>query len=80
MRRLSGRGLEELARERIFDPLGMHDSYYVVPESESHRVVQRASGLPFADSESPFMAGPRLAPDGRRRRTPERASSRRRST
>jgi CubicO group peptidase (beta-lactamase class C family) len=47
VRRLSGRGIEELARERIFDPLGMHDSYYVVPESESHRVVQRASGIPF---------------------------------
>jgi len=51
VRRLSGRGLEELARERIFDPLGMRDSYYVVPESESHRVVQRAHGLPLADPE-----------------------------
>jgi CubicO group peptidase (beta-lactamase class C family) len=49
VRRLSGRGIEELARERIFDRLGMDDSYYVVPESESYRVVQRASGLPFAD-------------------------------
>jgi len=47
VRRLTGRGLEELARERIFDPLGMHDSYYVVPESASHRVVQRAPGVPF---------------------------------
>jgi CubicO group peptidase (beta-lactamase class C family) len=57
VRRLSGRGLEQLARERIFDPLGMHDSYYVVPESASHRVVQRASGLPFADPESFFHQG-----------------------
>jgi CubicO group peptidase (beta-lactamase class C family) len=47
VRRLSGRGLEELARERIFDPLGMRDSYYVVPEPEAPRVVQRAPGIPF---------------------------------
>jgi serine-type D-Ala-D-Ala carboxypeptidase len=55
VRRLSGRGLEELARERIFDPLGMHDSYYVVPESESHRVVQRTREIPFGDPDNPFM-------------------------
>jgi CubicO group peptidase (beta-lactamase class C family) len=55
VRRLSGRGLEQLARERIFDPLGTRDSYYVVPESESHRVVQRASGLPLADPEPPLV-------------------------
>jgi len=47
--RLSSRGIEELARERIFAPLGMEDSYYVVPDSESSRVVQRAPGLPFAE-------------------------------
>lgn len=44
VRRLSGRSLERLARARIFDPLGMRDSYYEVPASESHRVVQRAPG------------------------------------
>jgi serine-type D-Ala-D-Ala carboxypeptidase len=61
VRRLSGRGIEELARERIFDPLGMDDSYYVVTESESHRAVQRASGLPFADPADGFPAmGSRL--------------------
>jgi CubicO group peptidase (beta-lactamase class C family) len=57
VRRLSGRSLERLARERIFDPLGMRDTYYEVPASESHRVVQRAPGLPLADPESPFMEG-----------------------
>jgi len=51
VRRLTGRGIDELARERIFNPLGMRDSYYVVPESESHRVVQRAHGVPLADPE-----------------------------
>jgi CubicO group peptidase (beta-lactamase class C family) len=57
VRRLSGRGLEELARMRIFDPLGMDDTYFVVPRSECHRVVQRAPGLPLADPESDFMPG-----------------------
>jgi CubicO group peptidase (beta-lactamase class C family) len=52
VRRLSGRGLEELARERIFDALGMYDSYYVVPDSLSHRVVQRAPEIPFGDPHS----------------------------
>jgi CubicO group peptidase (beta-lactamase class C family) len=55
VQRLTGRSLEQLARERIFGPLGMHDSYYEVPESESHRVVQRAAGIPFGvDAVEPF--------------------------
>ena len=57
VRRLSGRDLDQVARARIFDPLGMVDSSFVVPEAASHRVVQRASGLPFADPESPFFQG-----------------------
>jgi len=57
VRRLSGRSLDELARERILGPLGMHDTYYEVPESEARRVVQRAPGLPMADPEGPFMDG-----------------------
>jgi len=55
VRRLSGRGFAQRARERVFDPLGMPDSYFVVPASESPRVVQRASGLPFADPAPPFL-------------------------
>jgi CubicO group peptidase (beta-lactamase class C family) len=49
LRRLSGKGLEELARERLFGPVEMDDSYYVVPESVAPRAVRRASGLPMAD-------------------------------
>jgi CubicO group peptidase (beta-lactamase class C family) len=49
VRRLCGRGLEAQARERIFDPLGMHDTYYVVPAPESGRVVQRGLTVPFGD-------------------------------
>jgi serine-type D-Ala-D-Ala carboxypeptidase len=60
VRRLSGRPLEEQARQRIFTPLGMNASCYVVPESASHRVVQRAPGLPLADPDNPrFNLGSR---------------------
>lgn len=45
VRRVSGQSLDQFAKERIFEPLGMHDSYYVVPESEQLRVVQRAEGV-----------------------------------
>jgi CubicO group peptidase (beta-lactamase class C family) len=55
VRRLSGRSIEAQARERLFGPLGMSDTYYVVPKSEAPRVVQRAPGLPFGATDAPFM-------------------------
>lgn len=45
--RVSGRGVAELMRERLFEPLGMRDSHLVVPESLRERIVRRASGLPW---------------------------------
>ena len=53
VRRLCGRSIEEQARRRVFDPLGMHDSYYAVPRSEFPRVVQRAPGTLFGP-DNPF--------------------------
>lgn len=40
IRRITGKSLEENARERIFDPLNMKDSYFVVPETLNDRVVK----------------------------------------
>lgn len=57
VRRLSGPSLQDLANERIFTPLGMSDSYYVVPEGEAERVVQRPADAPAAAAASPFMQG-----------------------
>jgi CubicO group peptidase (beta-lactamase class C family) len=47
--RLTERAIEDLARERIFAPLGMDSSYYVVPAPAAARVVRRAQGLPLTD-------------------------------
>lgn len=57
VRRVSGRSLWDLARERIFDPLGLDDSWYVLPESESARVVQRPPDAPLGGDEGPLMRG-----------------------
>jgi CubicO group peptidase (beta-lactamase class C family) len=47
VRRVSRRSLADFAQERIFGPLGMKDSYYVLPESARPRVVKRPPNAPF---------------------------------
>ena len=39
LERIEGRGLDSFIRERIFEPLGMHDTSYIVPSAKHHRVV-----------------------------------------
>jgi CubicO group peptidase (beta-lactamase class C family) len=41
VRRSGGRTLEDFARQRLFKPLGMKDTAYVVAESDRSRVVKR---------------------------------------
>ena len=41
VRRVSGSSLADFARERIFQPLAMADTDYIVPESITHRIVRR---------------------------------------
>lgn len=48
IRRVSGKSLDDFARERIFEPLGMKDSCYVVPDSVRHRIVRRSQDGPNA--------------------------------
>jgi CubicO group peptidase (beta-lactamase class C family) len=47
--RLTGRPLQDLAEERIFTPLGMTSSFYVVPESVADRIVRRPKDFPLAE-------------------------------
>jgi CubicO group peptidase (beta-lactamase class C family) len=49
VRRTSGKSVDDFARERIFQPLGMKDTYYILPESEVQRIVRRSADAPFAE-------------------------------
>ena len=49
VRRVSGRSLADFCRERIFQPLGMVDTWYVVPDSVEHRIVRRSTDAPGAE-------------------------------
>jgi serine-type D-Ala-D-Ala carboxypeptidase len=42
--RVSGDSLAGFAQRRIFEPLGLNSTWYVVPDSEMHRVVRRPPG------------------------------------
>ena len=64
VRRVSGQPLAVFARERIFDPLWMQDTHYVVPESVSHRVVRRPAHAPWAEYSSRELQELPSAPGG----------------
>jgi len=57
VRRLSGRPIDALARERVFGPLGMDDSSYGLAEAETARLVLRPEHFPHAVGPSRWMAG-----------------------
>lgn len=46
--KVSGKPYHEFVKERIFEPLGMNDSYFIVPEHVRHRVVKRNPETSFA--------------------------------
>jgi serine-type D-Ala-D-Ala carboxypeptidase len=50
VRRVSGFSLADFASERIFQPLGMIDTYYIVPESLDYRIVKRPASAPNISS------------------------------
>lgn len=37
---ISGKPLDVLMKERIFDPLGMNDTYFYIPKEKQHRLVK----------------------------------------
>lgn len=48
VRRVSGQALADFARARIFEPLGMQDTFYIVPDTVRARIVRRPLDAPFA--------------------------------
>ena len=56
---VAGVPLRDFLRERVFEPLGMRDTGFVVPESERHRYAQ-----PFAND--PLTREPQTLRDGTR--------------
>ena len=56
VRRVSGQPYWHFARSRLFEPLGMHDSYFVLPEELRERRVYRAPGMP-ATEPAPIHRG-----------------------
>ena len=48
VRRVSGQALVDFARDRIFEPLGMQDTFYIVPDAVRARIVRRPLDAPFA--------------------------------
>jgi CubicO group peptidase (beta-lactamase class C family) len=71
---LSGQPLDQFFRERIFEPLGMNDTYFYLPESKYDRLVPvqtrrdgdwvRYSDSPFYDPEYPIQGAMRLFSGG----------------
>ena len=57
VRRASGIPIERFAQERIFDPLGMGDSSYVLAPEHRERKVLRAEGAPLSAFANRFWAG-----------------------
>jgi len=56
IRRVSGRAYADFAHERVFAPLGMQDSWLVVPESARARIVRRSPDAPLGGPSRPRLA------------------------
>lgn len=54
VRRLSGQPIDAFARDRLFQPLGMNGSAYVLNERHRERLVHRAPELPFGSPSDGF--------------------------
>src|SRR5712691_11563142 len=57
VRRVSGQALADFARARIFEPLRMQDTFYIVPDAVRARIVRRPLDAPFAAAGAAGMPG-----------------------
>lgn len=58
--KVSGQSIDAFLRERIFEPLGMHDTHYYVPEAKVDRVA--AVYRPVEGAPSELVRGPAVTP------------------
>lgn len=58
--KVSGQTIDEFLRERIFEPLGMNDTHYYVPEEKVDRVA--AVYRPVGGGPSELVRGPEVTP------------------
>ena len=58
VKRVTGQPLADFAHKRIFAPLGMIDSWFIVPEDVTERIVKRPDNAPWAQLESPTIVVP----------------------
>jgi len=58
IKRVSGRNLAEFANKRIFTPLGMKDSFFIVPKEIHDRIVRRPATALFGEAARYFMPLP----------------------
>lgn len=58
--KISGQSIDEFLRERIFEPLGMHDTHYYVPPEKVDQVA--AVYRPVAGGPSELMRPPAVTP------------------
>lgn len=66
LERIEGKGLDEFLQERLFGPLGMTDTAYVVPDIKRGRVVTpwRFTGTELVESTLPEQVRSAVSADG----------------
>src|SRR5262249_44424398 len=57
VRRVSGTPFWQFARSRLFEPLGMHDTTFVLPPTLRERRIYRALGMPGTVARTPWTWG-----------------------
>ncbi len=63
---ISGKTLDQFFKERIFDPLGMKDTYFTIPAAKRGRLVKLYQELPggkLEESKGKILNGINITPD-----------------
>jgi CubicO group peptidase (beta-lactamase class C family) len=58
IKRVSNMDMDQIAKERIFLPLGMEDSHYIIPDELNDRIVRRPASAPLYQFEDVLRKSP----------------------